>query len=340
MRGRWPVLLALLLSVAAARAQEVSNEEPITRVAFGSCNKEYKPQPLWKPILACKPDVWIWLGDIIYGDADDLSDLARRFESEKKKPEYQALRRESKILGVWDDADFGTKDGGKENPHKVEAQKILLDFLDEPPESPRRKQAGVYAAYTLGPPGKQVKVMLLDGRFHREKPGKSSDILGAEQWSWLEQELASSRAEINFIGSGSQVIASEHPYEKWADYPQARQRLFDLIAKTKARNVIFLSGDRHLGEISRMTDPRIPQPLYDITSSGMTHHAENNFFHNFNNESNQFRLGKNYVALNFGLVEIDWSTPAPTVTLQVRGVDNVVAVEQKIALAPSEAAHP
>src|SRR3954471_134357 len=114
MRAPLLVLLALVASLAPSFSQESAPEKPITRIAFGSCNKEYKPQPLWKPILACKPDLWIWLGDIVYGDADDPSDLARRFQSEKKKPEYQALQSQCKILGVWDDADYGTKDGGKE----------------------------------------------------------------------------------------------------------------------------------------------------------------------------------------------------------------------------------
>ncbi len=226
------------------------------------------------------------------------------------------------MLGIWDDNDYGVSNGGAENANKKESQRLLLDFLDEPPDSPRRQQAGVYAAYTFGPPGRQVKIILLDGRYHREEPSgfwdwirgtpeSTADILGAEQWAWLEQQLATSTADINLIGSGIQVIATEQPYEKWAELPRARARLFDLIAKTKPRNVIFLSGDRHLGEISRCTDPRIPGPLYDITSSGMTHHATNSWWHNFDRERNRFRIGHNYVALNFGLLQIDWDASPP-----------------------------
>ena len=113
-----------------------------------------------------------------------------------------------------------------------------------------------------------MKVILLDGRYFREEPAHwwnplwrnaepTADILGAEQWAWLEHELATSTADINLIGSGIQVIANEHPFEKWDELPQARARFFDLIAKTKPRNLIILSGDRHLGEISRAVDPRI-----------------------------------------------------------------------------------
>jgi alkaline phosphatase D len=177
-----------------------------------------------------------------------------------------------------------------------------------------------------------VKIILLDGRYHREKPGATADPLGAEQWQWLEQQLTNSDAEVHLIGSGIQVIASEHPYEKWADFPAARARLFSLIARSGARNVIFLSGDRHLGEISRLTDPPLTRPLYDITSSGMTHHAQDNLFHSFSHEANRFRRGNNFVDLNFGLIAFDWSAAAPTATLQIRDASSAIRVEEKISL--------
>jgi len=227
----------------------------------------------------------------------------------------------------------GVSDGGSKNPNKVQCQKLLLDFLDEPADSRRRQQHGVFASYTFGPPGKRLKIILLDGRYYRESPGATADILGFEQWQWLERQLSESDADVHLIGSGIQVIAEEHPYEKWADFPRARQRLFDLIAKTRARNVIFLSGDRHLGEISRFDGSGASQPIYDITSSGLTHHATNNLFHNFNRETNRFRVGSNFVDLNFGLVQFDWNTMPATAALQVRDVNNTVRAEAKFPLA-------
>ncbi len=35
----------------------------LTRVAFGSCNDQSKPQFIWKSILERKPQLWIWMGD-------------------------------------------------------------------------------------------------------------------------------------------------------------------------------------------------------------------------------------------------------------------------------------
>jgi alkaline phosphatase D len=340
MRSILAVGLALLVGWSAALAEEIPAGKQLDRIAFGSCNREYKPQLIWKPILECKPDLWIWLGDIVYGRADDLTDLARRYRAAKDQPDYRALRDQAQVIGVWDDNDYGVSEGGKNNPNKIESERLLLDFLDEPPDSPRRHQAGVFAAYSYGPPGRQVKVILLDGRYFRDRPGPNADMLGEEQWQWLEAQLTASSADVHLIGSGIQVIAREHRYEKWADFPKSRERLFDLIAKTKARNVIFLSGDRHLGEISRMSDSRIPYPLYDITSSGMTHHAEDRWFHNFSKEPNRFRLGHNFLGLNFGLITFNWEASPQTATLQIRDTGNAVKLEEVVTLVPATAASP
>lgn len=328
-----PVALAFALIASAAGAFAQPDDRPITRIAFGSCNREYRPQLIWTAIAQSKPDLWIWLGDIVYGTAKDLPDLHRRYETEKNKPEYTALRQQCRVIGTWDDNDYGVSDGGKENPHKVESQKLLLDFLDEPADSSRRKQSGVYTSYNFGPSGQRVKVILLDCRYHRERPGARADLLGTEQWRWLEQQLNTSDADVDIIGSSIQVLASEHPYEKWANFPKSRRRLLDLIAGAKAKNVILLSGDRHLGEISRLTDPKLRYPLYDITSSGLTHHAHDSFFHSFTHEMNRYRVGTNFVGLNFGVIEFDWAGTPRTAKFQIRDATGAVKIEEKLELA-------
>jgi alkaline phosphatase D len=308
---------------------------PLQRILFGSCSKDYRPQPLWEPICASQPDLWIWMGDNIYGNADDLPDMAARYQNAKNKPGYQKLRNSCRVIGTWDDNDFGQNDGGKDNPHKVESQKLFLDFIDEPADSPRRSQAGVYAAYTFGPPGRQVKVILLDGRYHRESPGRYADPLGRDQWQWLEEQLRTSTAEINLVGSGIQVLADEHPFEKWSNFRKARERLLDLVVASRARNVIFISGDRHLGEISRLDDVRLGYPLYDITSSGMTHFAEGklkNLFYDFQHEPNRFRRGEVFLGYNFGALTIDWNASPRTLTMQIRDAHNEARVNETMTL--------
>ena len=57
---------AALLSTATA-------EEPLSRISFGSCAKQDKPQPIWDAVVAGKPELFIFLGDNIYGDSADMA---------------------------------------------------------------------------------------------------------------------------------------------------------------------------------------------------------------------------------------------------------------------------
>lgn len=292
------------------------------RIAFGSCNKTTLPQPLWKPIIASQPNVWVWLGDIIYADTEDMSAMQKMYETQLNQKDYMKLRKQTDIIGVWDDHDYGLNNGGKEYSKRHESQQLLLDFLGEITSSPRRTQAGVYWSYTYGKDEQQVKIILLDTRYHRDAPGKEGDLLGEEQWRWLEQELRSSTAQVNIIGSSIQIIPEEHPFEKWANFPKARQRFFKLLEDTAVKGVILISGDRHLAELSRKND--FGYPLYELTSSGLTH-ASNLPEHYPWTEPNRYRVGHDFRDLNYGLIDIDWETGK--ITLSICGVEGLSLAE-------------
>ena len=77
----------------------------------------------------------------------------------------------------------------------------------------------------------------------------------------------------------SQVVADatavDSTAEGWSAFPRERARLARLVRTTRARGVVFISGDVHYAEISRWngTGDEIDTPpyaLYDITSSGLT----------------------------------------------------------------------
>lgn len=318
----------------SAPAAPAASVAPLSRIAFGSCNDEARPQPLWMPIVNQRPELWIWLGDNVYADTADPRALRRAYHHARSNPGYQALLSTARVIGTWDDHDYGLNDGGKEWRAKEDAQQALLDFLDEPADSPRRRRAGVYESYTYGPPGRQVKVILLDTRYHRDRYHRTElpvnatgDVLGEEQWAWLERELANSTAQVHLVGSSIQVVAEEHRFEKWANFPAARERLFRLIGRTRAPGVVFISGDRHIAEISRIDGTAAGYPLYDITSSGLTHTWQGRW-----EEPNRHRLGDNVIALNFGLLEIDWNARPATLRFTIHDDRQQVRLDRTIPL--------
>jgi alkaline phosphatase D len=145
---------------------------------------------------------------------------------------------------------------------------------------------------------------------------KSEDgsILGKTQWNWLENQLSDERIEFYIIASGIQIISEEHIYEKWGNFPQERQRLFNLIEEKQPNGAVFLSGDRHIAEISRLQLDDLKYPLVDVTSSGLTHTWKGE-----PNEANQHRLGKIVNELNYGLVKIEETENGLRVIYEIRG---------------------
>lgn len=314
-----------------------SSEEPLSRIAFGSCNRQANAQPLWGSIQSTNPDLWIWLGDIIYADTRDMSVMDSMYARQRRRPGYRTLHRQTPVIGTWDDHDYGANDAGRTYPKRDSSQQLLLDFLGVPDDSPRRRRRGVYSAHTFGPPDRRVKVLLLDTRYHRDSltpdtmsdqqylPNKTGDVLGAEQWAWLEEELRTSDAQIHLIGTSIQAVSAQHRWEKWANFPRARERLFDVIRRTRTPGVILLSGDRHMAELSRL-EGTVGYPLFELTSSGLTHHAP------AHEEPNRHRVGPMVTALNFGLITIDWEASSVRIRLEVRGKDNAVRLEHTISL--------
>jgi alkaline phosphatase D len=149
-------------------------------------------------------------------------------------------------------------------------------------------------------------------------------MLGAAQWAWLEAELRRP-AELRLVVSSVQVLAEGHGWERWGNLPRERQRLFDLIARTGARGVLFLSGDRHVGGLYATDGEGVAYRLTELTSSGI-----NKFFPGAGDLPGN-RLGAVYGRENFGTVDVDWW--AGTVTLAVRGMNGDKVREATVALA-------
>jgi alkaline phosphatase D len=311
---------------AAAPASVDTQVADVMRIAFGSCNDLSQPQLLWGHIAALHPDVWVWLGDNVYADTQDMAEMRLHYDRTRAEPGYAALLRQTRVIGTWDDHDYGANNAGKEYPKRAQAQQVLLDFLGEPQDSPRRKQAGVYASYDFGEGERIVRVILLDTRYHRDAPGPHGDVLGDAQWAWLQDQLTDSPAAVHVLGTSFQLVAQSHPHEKWANFPSARARMLALIGISGARNPVVISGDRHYAELSK-TELPYGGELYDLTASSLSRPWDRD-----PREANPDRVGPYYWHVNFGLLEVDWL--ARELRLQVRGQDGEPKIQHAIPLGP------
>lgn len=317
----------MVLDEEAYKPKAIDTTQGLAVIGFGSCNKITMPQ-LWAEVNANNPNLWVWLGDIIYADTSDMKALAAHYKRLKTNPEYKKMRARSQVIGVYDDHDYGINDGCKDYPMKRGAKKCLMDFLDVPMNNPLRKREGAYQSYTFGSGNQRIKIIVMDTRYFRDPlepdpskqrryiPNLEGNMLGEAQWKWLEKELRTSQANLNILCSSVQVIADDHGHEKWGNFPNQRKRLLSLISQTKPKNLLILSGDRHMTEVSKMEMPGLSYPLYDFTSSGMTH------IRSGLSENNKYRVGELIIKKNFGILKIHWVNDKPVVTMQARGPKN------------------
>lgn len=318
----------------------------VTKIAFGSCGMQDNPQPVLSLAADNKPDAFIFLGDNIYGDTDNMDTLEAKYTRWMQQPDYKKLDSSTKIFATWDDHDYGRNDAGKWYPYKEQSKAIFLKHFKEPAESDRRKHEGIYKAEYIKAGDKTVQVLLLDVRSFRSnlllhkkgdslprdyyfynpdyKPHTSPDsvLLGAAQWKWLEEELAKP-ADIRLICSGSQFGIEYNGYEAWANFPLEQKRMLELIKKTKASGVLFLTGDVHYAEISRVKEEGL-YPLYDITASGITSTWD---FATYNKNRIEGPVMDNH----FGLLTITWEKD-PLLRMEIIDKFNNSRIEYTVKL--------
>ena len=328
-------LCIILLSAFILIGCENKNEFVLS---FGSCNNQNIKNNLWQPILRHNPDLFIWGGDIIYSDTEDMKFMSENYSKMKNDPSYVDFKNQVPILGTWDDHDYGLNDGGENYSQKDSVQQIFLDFFDIPKGDPRREKKGIYFSEEFKVNDSLIKIIILDTRFFRsdlskdptgEKryiPNNSGEItmLGQEQWKWLERELTNSKAQFNVIMSSIQFLSYEHGFESWGTMPKEVHKMENILVKSKARGLVFLSGDRHIAEISKKDVKGLNFPLIDITSSGMTHSYDS-----FKGEPNAYRFADVVSQKNFGILRFDFDKN--TVKMEIRGEGNTLyrSIEQK-----------
>jgi alkaline phosphatase D len=295
----------------------------LTRIGFGSCLHQRQPQPIWTAIIATSPQLFLMIGDNVYGDSkgDDVNPLVAAYRTQGRHPELAAARAAMPFLATWDDHDYGLNNAASGFRHARAATALFYDFW----QVKRHHAAGVHAAHSFGPPGRRVQIILLDTRTFRSEfraktrtfpyrgsyepdhdPAKT--MLGHEQWAWLEAELRRP-ADVRLLVSSIQVLADGHGHERWGNLPAERDRLLALIERTGASGTILLSGDRHIGAIYEMTAGN-GRKLVEMTSSSLNRSY---------GPSRDARLpplvSEPFHPENFGLVDVDWQAGSVLLSL-------------------------
>lgn len=314
----------------------------LQKIAFGSCQSQNQQILALDVAIAQNPDLFIYLGDNIYGDSEDMKVLAAKYSKLCARETFANLTKTCPVIATWDDHDYGANDAGREYPQKENSKALFLEFWGEPKDSPRREHKGIYTSYMVGPEGQRTQIILLDTRTfrssllpannkalyrndYRPNNDKSATMLGEEQWKWLAAELEKP-ADLRIIGSSNQFGIEYNGYEAWANFPLEQEKMLNLIKEKKAEHLVFISGDVHYGELSKIEQPGL-YPIYDLTSSGLNQdwpHVERN----------KNRVGKACDLFNFGMLEIDWTKRE--LSFRITDAYKKVHLEEKVSFSDLE----
>lgn len=286
-------------------------DPPDFRIAVASCFYVNEPEydrpgepyggdyEILKAIVNQHPDAMLWLGDNVYlreVDWNTRSGFIHRYTHTRSLPELQPLLGSVHHYAIWDDHDYGPNNSDRGFWNRKVALEVFQLFWRNPVYGADGEE-DISGRFEWG----DVEFFLLDNRMHRTPNDRITgqrELLGEKQIEWLIDALKYSTATFKIVAIGGQVLNPVARWENYATYPEERAKLLRRIEQEKIPGVIFLSGDRHHSEITKMPRPGT-YPLYEITISPLTARP-----YDASNEPNYFRVPETMVAeRNFAILE-------------------------------------
>lgn len=303
-------------------------------ITFSSCLSQFGDTSLWNVIARENSQLFLFMGDTVYADTLDLGVKRSAFARLNADKNYREFKKKTRVLAVWDDHDYGYNDAGGSYRAKKQMQKIFLDAFNEPADSPRRKQEGIYTAEQIAVNGKMIQIIVLDVRYFRSdwtfgprKPPfsrtyavdrrETSTMLGERQWQWLKAETERP-ADLRVLVSSTPVLSDDYLGERWGAFPLERDRLYQLMASAKTGKWLILTGDRHFAQISEKHGV-LDYPLVELMASGM-----NTIWEDGSRETDSYRVGATLADYNYGTLRID--SRAGLVYYSLHGSDGKAAL--------------
>lgn len=312
-------------------------DAPDLKFALGSCafiNETEVDRPgepyggeydIYTSIFQKKPDFMIWGGDNVYlreVDWDTQTGIYHRYTHSRSLKELQPLLASTHNYAIWDDHDFGPNDSDKSFYNKQKTTDAFKLFWGN----------NTYGVAGLEGTTSQFKwndceFFMLDDRFYRtsaRRKGIKSTILGEKQIDWLIDALLYSNAAFKFVVVGSQFLSSSASKENFNNYSD-REVILKQLADERIPGVIFISGDRHFTEVSKM-ERQGSYPLYDFTISPLGSKP----FKNADKEVNFYRIPESLLTeRNFGTIEVSGSKQERQLkltTFNVKGEEKFIIV--------------
>ncbi len=241
-----------------------SSTNAMTFVWSGDANAFFKPYSVLEAAIADDADMFLYVGDTIYGDdprsgtgvATVVSDYWTKYKENRDDAAMRNLMASVGTTTMWDDHevtnDFYGSPFGAFGPQIIAGNQAFRDYM------PIRENIGdpmqLYRTFRWGP----AEFFLIDDRQYRSPqatvtepacaPGGTPAVLppggpctdeindpsrvylGAAQKAWLKNALVTSTATFKFVMNGPLISALLfQPYDRWEGYAAERTEILEYI---------------------------------------------------------------------------------------------------------------
>ncbi len=224
------------------------------RMGFGSCSQP-RPSPVFTQAAADDLDLYFFVGDNHYGNAQYVDAHRWQYRLLRTIPERANLQATVPTLAIWDDHDFLANNSHGACARPEHALRGFREYWANPSYG-LAGTPGVFFRHREGP----VEIFALDCRMYRPDVGDdgsrctlasdppslpmSGGPVGQTQLDWLISGVAESDAPFKLLACGSRF--TEHgSLDSWAAFDAARNALHQRMHDAGVEGVVFLSGDIH-----------------------------------------------------------------------------------------------
>lgn len=256
------------------------------RIAVMSCMNDIRMNigPIWETAHRADADYYFFIGDAIYGDpliahGPDL--LWRRFVDGRNTIPFYKWKNLKPVLALWDDHDFGKNNADASYPHKEANLRTFESFFaQEALDGVLQAGPGISRYFR----GFHQNFLFLDNRYFR---GLNGGFLGQAQLDWAAKVMATATGPTwimegsPFYGRADKGEGSTYEISSPAEFT----RLHHEIKKWNAP-AVFLGGDVHYTEVSRVARGPLDYATYEFISSCMHSTTKSAYYQNTNTHLN------------------------------------------------------
>ncbi|MCP4501135.1 MAG: hypothetical protein GY822_14340 [Deltaproteobacteria bacterium] len=212
-------------------------------------------------------DLFVHLGDMSNNDgAVSLADYRQMWQQTLADPGYKATLAESSMIIAWDDHEI-TNNLDPETVAPELMSNAINSFFEHLPIVPGENNR-LWRSHQWGD---TAEFITLDCRTERKPSTRDDDdiYLSREQLDFSKTRLKESTAVLKVVLNSVPITLMPGPLwglegDRWQGYEQQREEILNFIVDENIENVVFLSGDFHVGFVAKVEKEGARSNIYEV----------------------------------------------------------------------------